>query len=80
MVFLILTRSQEYVDPNQNYCEKCYCGRVFRNPTKKAVELGLKRRGQAALFRYQRSCSTSSPKAEATLSSVALRGCLTRSI
>ena len=41
LVYLLLTRGEEYVDKGQLYYEERYRERVIRNLTKKATELGM---------------------------------------
>ncbi len=41
MVYLLLTRGQEYVDQGQQYYEERYRERVVRGLAKKAADLGM---------------------------------------
>ncbi len=41
MVYLLLTRGQEYVDQGQQYDEERYRERVVRGLAKKAADLGM---------------------------------------
>ncbi len=41
LIFLMLTKGQEYTDQGQMYYEERYRERVVRNLNKKAAELGM---------------------------------------
>jgi transposase len=41
LVYIMLTRGEEYTDQGQQYYEQRYCERVVRQLTRKAREFGL---------------------------------------
>ena len=68
------------VQPINTIKRACSCSMVTQAAVVGQLEQGVVGSAGHCAHAYQRSCSTSRPSAAATFSSVALRGCLTRSI